>query len=249
MRKLFLFLSLTVILFCPARSISQRKTTIETLRDRGVIVERVSYRGEDYFLCIVNAEEGETEWFIITPSGNRKMRESPSSLAYVSEIKPSPDRRFLAIISVGEGHPILDLVDLTKLLTENETRTIASVNPYPGTINMVRWSGDRLIVTSDALLTRKDEEEPFLTFFQQESFSVNAASGAIAPLSMNAKNPVGYFTGRLADKESYSRAEAARALARLKDKSAIAHLELALGRETDPQAREMIEKAILELKR
>lgn len=249
MRKLSLFLSLTVFLFCPAQSISQSKTTIESLRDRGVIIERITYRGENYFLCIVNAEEGETTWFILTPSGNRKVRQSPSSLVQVSEIKPSLDRRFLAILSVGEGHPILDLVDLTKLITENETRMIASVNPYPGTINIRGWSGDRLIVESDALLTHKDGEEPFITFSEQELFSVSAASGAITPLSANAKNPVGCFIRQLADKEPYSRAEAAHSLAKLKDKAAISHLEKALGKETDSAAKEAIEKALSELKR
>lgn len=249
MRKLNLFLSLTIFLSCPDQSPSQSKPTIEALRGRGVIVERIRYLGEDYHLCIVNTEEGETEWFVLAPSGNRKIPESPSSLAYVSEIKPSLDNRFLAIISVGEGHPILDIIDLPKLLTENEPRTITTVNPYPGTINVERWSGNRLIVKSDALLTRKVKEEHFLTFQEQELFSVNASSGAITPLSINAKNPVSYFIRQLADKKSYTRVEAADSLARLKDAKAIAHLESALRKETDAAAKEMIEKAILELKR
>jgi hypothetical protein len=138
---------------------------------------------------------------------------------------------------------------LTKLITENETRTIASINPYPGSINIRGWSGDRLIVESDALLTRRDGEEPFITFSQEELFSVSARSGAILPLSANAKNPVGYFIPQLADREPYSRAEAAGALARLKDKAAIPHLEKALGKETDSLAKEAIEKALSELKR
>ncbi len=249
MRKLFLFLLLTTFLSYPAQSPSQSKTTIETLRDRGAIVERIRYRGEEYLLCIVNADEGETEWFILTPSGNKKMPESPSSLAYVSEIKPSLNHRFLAVISVGEGHPILDIIDLPKLLTENETRTIITVNPYPGSINITRWSGNRLIVKSDALLTRKDKEEPYLTFYQEELFSLNASSGAITPLSINAKNPVGYFIRQLADKKSWSRVEAAESLAKLKDATAIAHLERALRKETDSTAKETMEKAISELKR
>ncbi len=249
MWKLSLFLLLTAFLSCPDQSPSQSKTTIETLRDRGAIVERIRHGGEDYFLCIINAEEGETEWFILAPSGNKKMAASPSSLAYVSEIKPSPDHSFLAVISVGEGHPILDIIDLTKLLTENETRTIMTVNPYPGTISVERWSGNRLRVRSDALLTRKDKEEHFLTFYDQELFSLNASSGAITPLSINAKNPVGYFIRQLADKRYYSRVEAAQSLAKLKDATAIPHLERALRKETDAAAKEMIEKAISELKR
>lgn len=249
MRKLFLFLLPTVFLSYPVQSPSQSKATVEALRDRGVIAERIRYRGEDYFLCIINAEEGETEWFILGPSGNKKMPESPSSLIHVSEIKPSPDHRFLAIISVGEGHPILDIIDLPRLLTENETRTIMTVNPYPGTINIAQWSANRLIVKSDALLTRKDKEEPFLTFQEQELFSVNASSSTITPLSINGKTPTGYFVRQLADKQSGSRVEAAYSLAKLKDTSAIPHLERALRKETDSAAKEAIEKAISELKR
>jgi hypothetical protein len=72
-----------------------------------------------------------------------------SALIQAAEISPSPDRRWLAVISVGEGHPILEVVDLQALLNGQGYKALTTVNPYPGTINLEGWADTALLVTSD----------------------------------------------------------------------------------------------------
>lgn len=67
----------------------------------------------------------------------------------VGALAPSPDGRWLGVISVGEGHPILEVVDLESLLAGQGYQVLTSINPYPGTINLQGWTDSALLVTSD----------------------------------------------------------------------------------------------------
>jgi len=64
----------------------------------------------------------------------------------------------LAVSSVGEGYPILDVFDLTAVLADNDdgkphpVAPTTSINPYPGGIWINRWDGDKLIILSDVPL-------------------------------------------------------------------------------------------------
>jgi len=75
-----------------------------------------------------------------------------TELMQVAELRPSSDRNWLAVISVGEGHPILEIVDLAKLWKAHEYQAVKTVNPYPGTINLVGWTDRYVIVSSDMAL-------------------------------------------------------------------------------------------------
>jgi hypothetical protein len=72
-----------------------------------------------------------------------------TAMSEVSEVSVSPDHRWLGVVSIGEGHPILEIVDLAKWLSSHEYRALKSINPFPGTINLAGWSGTALLVSSD----------------------------------------------------------------------------------------------------
>lgn len=72
-----------------------------------------------------------------------------SAMVQAADLSVSPDRRWLAVVSVGEGHPFLEVVDLQALLAGQGYKALTTINPYPGTINLEGWTGTALLVTSD----------------------------------------------------------------------------------------------------
>ncbi len=107
-------------------------------------------------LCVINLF-GETEWFIFSNAGNRRLEIVPNSMSIVSEFIVSPLQQYVAINSVGEGHPIIDFIELKNLLDDKEPNILMSINPYPGVVNMVGWVGERLLITSDSLISDKNQ--------------------------------------------------------------------------------------------
>lgn len=78
-----------------------------------------------------------------------------SALSTVAELVASPDGRWLAVVSVGEGHPILELVEVGPLLAQpSEYRVILALNPYPGGFGEIEWQEAVLFVSSDMPLDR-----------------------------------------------------------------------------------------------
>jgi hypothetical protein len=187
-----------------------------------------------------------TEWNVYSPTGPKKISCDLSSMIQVTDIKSSPNNKYLAILSVGEGHPILDIVDLQALLINQECKNITSVNPYPGIINIDRWKEDKLVVTSSVLLTHKIDEQYPIDFptTSEEKFLISPENQEIKALSANAKNPSAYFIKLLSDKENKN--YAIDVLGLLKSKEAIPILQSMLSKETDP---EIVEKINLSIKK
>ncbi len=101
-------------------------------------------------LRIDSREASEWCWSLVCGSeGGVDLGSGLAALLQVSDLAPSPDRRWLAVLSVGEGHPILEVVDLQTLLTTHEYQVEVTINPYPGTINIAGWRDSMLLVTSD----------------------------------------------------------------------------------------------------
>ncbi|MDX1909717.1 MAG: hypothetical protein SF053_21955 [Bacteroidia bacterium] len=72
---------------------------------------------------------------------------------YVAEAILSPDGDWLAVISVGEGHPILDVYAVHRLVEAIETDDpelgpVRSVNPYPGVLADLRWTDEGVLMFS-----------------------------------------------------------------------------------------------------
>lgn len=110
-------------------------------------------------LCILNLQQGESQWFLIKATdGNQLLTPHPASMSQVTDFLIAPSKQWLAILSVGEGHPIVDIVELTEFLHNREPKTLISINPFPGTIHLVKWQQHQLIVTSDRRINQKNEE-------------------------------------------------------------------------------------------
>jgi len=215
--------------------------------------ENVTLAGQQYQLTVSvfqKTEEGQTvdlwsEWLIDSANGQEKLNCDPSSMLQVSEIKASSDGRFLAIVSVGEGHPILDIVDLAALITRQQCKNIWTINPYPSYITIEKWVGNKLIVNSGSLLTHKVDDQFPIEFFDSEKFSLDLQTQTIEGVSKNAKNPIPYFINMLSDSEN--KILAANILAQLKAQSAIPYLKKMLEKETNPDAQDQLRNAINQL--
>lgn len=78
-----------------------------------------------------------------------------TSLYDVWQIQISPDDRFMAVLSAGEGHPEIDIFELKNILkqeytNDNEAEPVLSINPYPGSVWIKEWKNEKtLIIESD----------------------------------------------------------------------------------------------------
>jgi hypothetical protein len=87
---------------------------------------------------------------------------TPGSLEeHLDQVLLSPDEVYLAVVSVGEGHPILDICEMESIISaiENGNHEVESfnINPYPGGISIVKWADDQhLLLYSDMDLNLPD---------------------------------------------------------------------------------------------
>jgi hypothetical protein len=128
-------------------------------------------------LCVTNVDGEEPAWTLRTASGRARQIKTPkASLSHVAELRVSPSGRYAAVVSVGEGHPILDLFDLHAVLDDDAPEPLATVNPYPGMVSIREWTGDLLVVESDMPL-----DHPGSDAMPDElrTFLVAAPSGAV----------------------------------------------------------------------
>ncbi|MDQ6961267.1 MAG: hypothetical protein Q9M28_01875 [Mariprofundaceae bacterium] len=91
-----------------------------------------------------------------------------TSFQPVDQIAISPDDQWIAVITVGEGHPLIAVYDLQSALhgddddynrEERKGFTALFIDPYPGYIEIVGWKGKQLIVISDVALDHLDKKE------------------------------------------------------------------------------------------
>jgi hypothetical protein len=144
--NLLLLAATTLVLVPPAAKASDEEAV------RAPLVERVSPKCQ---ISVQNRSDfGGACWSLACDSKKtRKLGCELAAMSTVGVVSASPDRRWLAVISAGEGHPFLEIVDLGRLVRDRGYRALLTINPYPGTINLVRWSSDALIVESDMPLT------------------------------------------------------------------------------------------------
>ncbi len=117
------------------------RTMTERLSDHCELVVRV---GEDSESC----------WSQVCAStAQRDLGCDLSAMRQVVTVSASPDRKWLAVLSVGEGHPMLEVVALDALLEQREYRVMTTINPYPGTIGLADWQDGELHVVSDMPLS------------------------------------------------------------------------------------------------
>ena len=124
--------------------------------------------------CEVRVQAGDPEsgacWFLACVAEDAvELGCSIAAMNEVADLSVSPDRRWLAVISVGEGHPILEVIDLQVLASAHEYRALASVNPYPGTVNLAGWTAHSLRVSSEMPLSELPVADAAIEDFMSSS--------------------------------------------------------------------------------
>lgn len=101
-------------------------------------------------LVVENVAEEAAVWYHMEGACFTRLALPPVALLMVDSLAVSPDGRYIAVISVGEGHPVLDVLDLARALgSSHGDRALATINPYPGWIAVDAWRDGALLVSSD----------------------------------------------------------------------------------------------------
>jgi hypothetical protein len=179
----------SVIFVLMADGVFTRDITEKILQDKGVLLQSI---GNEELLCVINTEDEDGDhWFILKDMGHsREIGSNLSCLYQVHQILPSPDHRYLAVLSVGEGHPMVEVIDLGKLRLHSKYVVLQTIDPYPGTVSIDRWEGAHLIVSSNIPLTQRKEDgrvDPDLVMPKDEAFSLDVATGEIKSSSTDEK--------------------------------------------------------------
>ena len=99
-------------------------------------------------------------------------------LTAVYELEASMKSTYTALLTIGEGHPWIEIVDTQILIDSHHYDPIGEIQPYPGNVSIVKWLDDkRLMVESDINLCVKNEnialtEKDVLDKSQQFIFDV-----------------------------------------------------------------------------
>ncbi len=164
----------------------QGEITRKTLEERGVLMAPI---GNNLILCVINTHhESGACWYILAENGNnQKLGSNLSQLMEVQLLSASPSKKYLAVLSVGEGHPMIEVVDLKLLKDKNKYKTLHIVDPYPGFVSFVGWYGERLILESDMPLNHRGKDGRVNSDLAQQKnarFILDITTGTIDPLKI-----------------------------------------------------------------
>ena len=111
-------------------------------------------------LIVINPDMNKAEWFVLRNESIHKLEYPPEQFMRVDDVIISADNKYLAYVSVGEGHPVLEIVDFSnfkKLKFNKKHKVMFGVNPYPGYISVTKqFDNDKLVVESDMSLDKID---------------------------------------------------------------------------------------------
>ncbi len=116
-------------------------------------------------LCLQQASElDEAHWFWQPAQGTQQpLPALPSAMQAIVEFQPDPLGIWLALVSVGEGHGILEIFDLQAWIAKQPLMPLYSINPYPGWITLEGWSDGRLRFSTDRQLPQQIEKNIEIT--------------------------------------------------------------------------------------
>ena len=240
----------TVMLVSIANCIFSSDITPTILQDKGVLVESI---GNEELLCVINTEDEKGAcWFILKPMGhNREIGSNLSALHEVNQILVSPDSNRLAVLSVGEGHPVIEAIDLQKLINQGKYVVLHKIDPYPGAVWIDRWDGRHLIVYSNVPLTLRKEDgrvDANLMLPEDEKFSLDPETGVMESSTFDIKKLIQHYLSNLTHSSPGVRIEAAYAIKALEATDAIPVLEEALKKESDPDVKNAFMEVVIFLK-
>jgi hypothetical protein len=100
---------------------------------------------------------GDVAWWLDHKHKPRTTLVAPDvSFWQIITLAISADAQYLAILSVGEGHPIIDVFALRPVLVGHPTAALWSINPYPGWIELLAWQDEMLHFSSDHAWQKAD---------------------------------------------------------------------------------------------
>jgi hypothetical protein len=95
-----------------------------------------------------------------------------TALHQVVEVLIDPSGKWMAVTTVGEGHPILEIVPIQDWLGGKDYRAQCSVNPYPGTFDIDGWKAGGLRLSSDVDLSIADADSRAGSFGDERVFRI-----------------------------------------------------------------------------
>jgi hypothetical protein len=149
-------------------------------------------------LVVINSTNHYVDWFIFSDYGAEKIINSPGSFLQIADISLSPNQKYLSVISVGEGHPLLEvflfseIINISKQENNKNIEVVYNLNPYPGYVSIENWSDkENLIIDTDRLLSHKDEIMHFpIGFENNQQYSINLETNKVSPLSIKKQKPI-----------------------------------------------------------
>jgi hypothetical protein len=109
--------------------------------------------GDSAELLVINLADRSSHWYLVGGAGgNRLIGTDFAGFQFIAELAASSDYRYLAVISVGEGHPLLEMIDLRMWLDQGVYQVLHQLNPYPGDFELQGWDGHTLKFASSAEL-------------------------------------------------------------------------------------------------
>lgn len=101
--------------------------------------------GEQSELLVINLADRSSHWYVVGGvGGNRMLGTDFAGFHFLAELAASSDYQYLAVVSVGEGHPLLEIIDLPLWLEQGVYQVLHALNPYPGDFELQGWQGHTL---------------------------------------------------------------------------------------------------------
>ena len=182
----------------------------------GVLFEPL--KNENATLSVINTNNTGAQWFLLSSGENQHLGPISPGFKFIHAIRASEDGQYLAVILIGEGHPLLEIIDLPQLLQKKSYRVFQTIDPYPGSIEIDSWNGVQLRVKSDMLLTHRDKSTgrvpPDTILSWQETFTLNILTGQISGVPDGGGKLAEHYARVLLDQHT-TESEKDRALAKL----------------------------------
>lgn len=130
--------------------------------------------GDSAELLVINLADRSSHWYVVGgEGGNRMLGTDFAGFQFIGELAASADYQYLAVISVGEGHPLLEVVDLQLWLQQGVYQVLHELNPYPGNFELQGWQGHTIEFASTAELeysgaARSSSSEPLAEAIQYQ---------------------------------------------------------------------------------
>lgn len=141
----------------------------------------------------------------------------------IYQLSASPDGAYLAVASAGEGHPLIHIFQTEEIVKnfenfqtidknkDNYLKAYYSLNPYPGTVDMIKWQREELLIKSDMLLNLPylNSSNHYMSLDANSflNFALNIKTKQIRPIDKKLEDPIKFALSLLSDKKEEDKHE------------------------------------------